>query len=403
MLDTQAPHVTDMEVLPRRRQWWRQALRTLVTLLVLALAAALVTRKLLAPVPAIAGIVERGDVVEEAFGRGTLESRREVEIGFDLVGRLEQVLVEEGDWVVKGQPLAKLDLDQLAAQRYAAQTNVVVAKSAIARLDAEEQKASAALAFAETEAARASVLQASGALSTRDLDSATDQRAQHRAELERVRAERAEIVSGIAAANSNALVSNTLVARGVLLAPFDGQIVRRLREPGDTVSVGSTVLRLVERDSLRSRAWLDDSVLSKLSIGQPARIRFGIVGSALALGHIERIGYEADRQTHEIWVDVIVVDLPARTAVGQRTDVWLEVGRSPHTIRIANRFVRWEGEAAYCFVDRGGKIARAPLTLGRRSEDFVEVTAGVAEGDLVLGAPDAGKLLPEGRKYVVQP
>jgi multidrug resistance efflux pump len=36
------------------------------------------------------------------------------------------------------------------------------------------------------------------------------------------------------------------MVRATLLAPFDGLITRRLREPGDTVSVGSTVLRIVD-------------------------------------------------------------------------------------------------------------------------------------------------------------
>ena len=52
--------------------------------------------------------VDRGAITQEAFGRGTIESQREAAVGFDLVGRLSEVLVDEGARVTLGQELARL-------------------------------------------------------------------------------------------------------------------------------------------------------------------------------------------------------------------------------------------------------------------------------------------------------
>ena len=49
--------------------------------------------------------IDRGAITQEAFGRGTIESQREAAVGFDLVGRLSDVLVDEGTRVTLGQEI----------------------------------------------------------------------------------------------------------------------------------------------------------------------------------------------------------------------------------------------------------------------------------------------------------
>ncbi len=80
----------------------------------------LVRHRLVAPMPVRHHLVDHGDVVREVFGRASIESRREVLLGFDLVGRVSDVLVDEGDQVKLGQVVAHLVPDQLNADVHAA-------------------------------------------------------------------------------------------------------------------------------------------------------------------------------------------------------------------------------------------------------------------------------------------
>ena len=74
-----------------------RAARKLIWPLLLAGAAGLIAYlRIWAPVDVNRAVVERGTVVQEAFGRGTIESEREAAVGFDMVGRLSSVLVDEG-------------------------------------------------------------------------------------------------------------------------------------------------------------------------------------------------------------------------------------------------------------------------------------------------------------------
>src|SRR5690606_23545003 len=100
------------------------------------------------PVSADVVRVERGPIAQEAFGRGTVESQREAAVGFDLVGRLSEVLVDEGARVTLGQELARLETDQAQADLRSAQTGIGVARASLRRLAAEETRARALLTTA---------------------------------------------------------------------------------------------------------------------------------------------------------------------------------------------------------------------------------------------------------------
>jgi multidrug efflux pump subunit AcrA (membrane-fusion protein) len=231
------------------------------------------------PVPAEAVRVERGLVVHEAFGRGTVESQREAAVGFDLVGRLSEVLVDEGARVTLGQELARLETDQAQADLRTAQTGIGAARAALARFAADEDRARALLTGAEREATKAEALVAAGVVPGQQGDDARDRLRVARADLDRVLAQRAEATRGIDVARGGAEQRRVAMVRASLLAPFDGLVTRRLREPGDTVTVGSTVLRLVDTEQVvRARpstrpCWRCSRTISPRRSSSPARRR----------------------------------------------------------------------------------------------------------------------------------
>lgn len=87
--------------------------------------------------------VDRGTVTSVAFGRGTIESQRESAVGFDLVGRLSDVSVDEGDRVTLGQEIARLEPSQAEADLRTATTGIGAARAALKRLAADEDRARA--------------------------------------------------------------------------------------------------------------------------------------------------------------------------------------------------------------------------------------------------------------------
>jgi hypothetical protein len=79
--------------------------------------------------------------------------------------------------------------------------------------------------------------------------------------------------------------------------------------------------------------------------------------------------------------------------------VWIDTERRKNVTLLPLTFVHREGETAFCYVDRGGRIGRVAVSLGAEGTDDVQVTANLVPNDVVLDAPQAGALLPEGRRW----
>jgi HlyD family secretion protein len=345
--------------------------------------------------------VERGTIVQEVFGRGTIESQREAAVGFDLVGRISDVLVDEGARVSLGQALALLETDQAEAELRSAQAGIASARASLQRLAAEEDRARALLVTAEREVARARALFESRTISEQQRDEASDRLRIARADLDRVLAQRAEATRGIDVARGGAEQRRVAVVRATLLAPFDGLVTRRLREPGDTVAIGSTVLRIVDTENVYVNAAVDETVLPQLAVDQPVAILF-LGASTSTAGRVSKISWESDRQTHELFVEVTPERLSRRVAIGQRADVRIEVGRKERALRIPTRMVHHDAVGPYVYADRKGKIALVRPKFGLGGDEQVEVLEGLSLGDTILGAARAGAMLPTGRRWKVQ-
>lgn len=384
-----------------RRQWRGFARRSAWLLLLLGVALLVAWLRLWAPVSVRSARVERGTLRYEAFGRGTIESQREADIGFDMVGRLSEVLVEEGTRVGLGQALAQLETEQAKADLRSAQTGIGAARAALQRIAADEERARALLSSAEREVARTRALFESGSLPASQQDDARDRLRVARADLDRVLAQRAEATRGIDVASGGTEQRRVAMVRATLLAPFDGLVMRRLREPGDTVAIGTTVLRIADTEHLYVRAALDETVLPQLRLDQPARIFFPGEQTPRR-GRVTRIGWEADRQTHELMVEVTAERLERRVAIGQRADVRIEIGRSEGVLHVPSWMVYHDASGSYVYADRAGKITQVRPRLGRASDDQVEVKEGLAEGERVLAALQPGAALPLQRPWRAQ-
>ena len=185
---------------------------------------------------------------------------------------------------------------------------------------------------------------------------------EHEAALERDASAQAEVramKSALRQAESNRTVAARTsgiraaqVADGRLTSPLAGLVVARDVEAGQLVTPGTPAFTIVATDAMRVRAWVDETALGRLAVGQPVRLVFRSEGDRSFAGTVERIGREVDRQTHELLVDVTVHELPTNFAVGQRADAWIEVGRRAADASVPRGWCETE-----CAVVDGGRVA----------------------------------------------
>jgi RND family efflux transporter MFP subunit len=353
------------------------------------------------PVPASGHRIELGEIVAEVMGTGTLEARVKSAVSPKIAGRIETLLVDEGDRVEAGQLLFSLDDADLRQQVEIAEANVASSLAAITRLETDQSRAQAVLEQAKRSHDRIQQLVVRNVTTAEDGDKATEslriaQAGMARAEAALVEGHKEQITAEKNLAHRRALLKDTHV-----VAPFDGLIVRRMRDPGDIVVPGSPTLTLVSLDEIWVSAWVDETEMARLRVGQPARVAFRSEPRQSYEGQVARLGREADRETREFIVDVRVLKLPENWAVGQRAEVYIETARKSSVPVLPTRYVVWRDAAAGVYCQVGDEARWRAVKLGLQSREAAEVLEGLAPGDVVLMASGGKNVDLEGRRLAL--
>src|SRR6058998_3889744 len=175
---------------------------------------------------------------------GIVEARVQSELGFRVGGKILERSVDVGQRVQKGQPLMRLDPEDLRLSAAAQQANVEAARAKYTQAKADET--------------RSGMLVKSGVISPREYD-------QDRAALDSAKAQ-------LEAAEAQARVSNNSSEYAVLLADADGVIVRTLSEPGQVVAAGQTVIQLAHDGPREALINLPEGVRPNLGTTASARL-----------------------------------------------------------------------------------------------------------------------------------
>ena len=353
------------------------------------------------PVAVSSHTVERGSIVAEVMGTGTLEARVVAAVSPKIAGRIGKLFADQGDRVKAGDLLVQLDDEELQQQVEIAQANVEAARAGVLRLTADKDRANAAFTQAEQSHDRLQTLLRQKATSQDEADKATEVLAVAVTGVARAEAAITEGQKQLVAAEKTLEYHRARLGDCRIVAPFDGVIVNRNREPGDVVVPGSLILRLISTDQVWVNAWVDETEIDRLAPDQPARIVFRSEPTRPYDGKVIRLGKETDRETREFIVDVDVLTLPENWAVGQRADAFIEVARNDDAILVPAGFIVNRDRQPGVFVATENSAHWKPLTIGLRNRDAVEATEGVQAGDIIVQPIDAKSVLTDGRGVMI--
>ena len=367
-------------------------------LVVAAVVAFAVYRLKFSPMPVTAYTVCMGEVRGEVMGTGTLEARVKTTISPRIQERLAEVLVDQNDVVKTGQLLARLDDGELKMQVEVAEATRVAARASLERVKTDEARAEAVAKQARLDHQRVSDLVATKIASQQDFDKAIETLQVADADVKRSQAAIAEAESQVVTAEKNLAYQKERLTYTQILSPYDGLVVRRDRDPGGVVVPGGSVLQLISTNEVWVSAWVDETAMSDLVTGQPARVVFRSEPGTNYPGEVARLGRETDRETREFLVDVRVKELPRNWTVGQRAEVFIETGRKSGALVIPQGFVQWRGGKPGVFVNERGKAKWGAVTLGLRGRETVEIAQGVSVGEQVVKPGEPKQDLSDGQR-----
>ena len=334
---------------------------TVIALVILHIGAGAASSEELEPrgIPVETVTAERSSsyTVERRYA-AVIEAAKAADVGFEVGGRVVEVLAEIGDAVEAGDALGSLDRSRL-----------------------NDRSTSLEASIAETEAllvrARAAYDRQSGLAA----ENATSQAA-----LEAAKAELGAAVAVKQRLAAELRTAQTNVRDTVLRAPFTGTVTERRFDVGDVLAAGAPVMRLVQSSSREARASVPVSVLSSIAPGDDVSLIWNRKRSS---GLVKSVVPEVDARTRSA---TLVIALPGdmKPVIGETVTLLLhqEIEGEGYWVSVQALVADLKGlfavQVAQPIADNAMVIARAPVEILYTDGKRAFVSGTLEDGDLIV-------------------
>jgi RND family efflux transporter MFP subunit len=306
-------------------------------------------------------------------------------VSAQVPGRIQQVLVREGDSVRAGQTLAVLDDAGLRA-------SVDQTQAAVRAAQSEEAAAQTDAKLAASTLERYRQLEAEKSVSPQEMDEVSRRAEAAAARLDAVRAQ-------ADAAKAQESGARTMLGYTRLLAPFSGIVTARMADPGTLASPGVPLLQVDEAGALQLETSVDESAIGAIHKGMKVQVVIDGAGSTSMTGTIAEIVPAADPSTHSF---LVKIDLPSSSQLRAGMYGTAEFANGVrNAILIPRSAVVVRGSLNCVYVLDGQGVAQLRyLTLREAQGNLVEVLSGISSGEKLVDAPSdrdlAGKRIDTG-------
>ena len=241
---------------------------------------------------------------------GEVQASRISEVGFERQGKLIEVLVEEGDRITLGMPLAQLDTANLEAEKRAlfaqkAQALAVLAElkngargEQIAAAQASVRDLEQQLELEKLKSSRREYLFQEGAIAREQLEEISFNSKALKERLANAKSNLSELRNGTrveqikaqqAAVDSlTAQIENLdiSIAKSILKAPFKGTVAARNLDEGTVVETGQSILRLVENIQPEVKIGLPLTVVNQMQLGSEQQVKIAAINYSAIVNSI---------------------------------------------------------------------------------------------------------------------
>jgi RND family efflux transporter MFP subunit len=368
---------------------WIIALGVLALLALVALAAWKGYPRLFKPVVLVGqiSVISPAQSEVKLIASGYVVPMRHAVISSKQPGRLESVLVKEGDEVREGQVLATLESADLRA-------SLNDARAALASARARVAGAKATLGEARLQLDREKRLLGRGGATQASADSA-----QSRLDIAAATLQAGE--ADVQSAAARVVSAEVALSYARITAPFSGRIVRKIAEAGEVPTAlyqsnTGGIVELVDFASLVVEADVSESRIGAVKAGDPAEVSLDAFPGKRLRGEVSELRPTVDRQKATVVTRIKFVDgapgvfpqMAAKVLFLSRALDEQKLKEAPKTVVPASAVVEQRGGRAI-FVLSEGRVHAAAVLVGEALGDVLELKSGPPPGTKVVLHPPA--------------
>ncbi|MEO0589694.1 MAG: efflux RND transporter periplasmic adaptor subunit [Pseudomonadota bacterium] len=361
--------------------------------------------------------VTRGEVTRLVSASGSLRALNTINVGSEISGQVIAVYVDFNSPVTKGQLLAEIDATRPRAQVLQARAQVNLARATLAQAEAAITRALVDVEVQEREYDRRVDLQKKGFVSSAGVDQAQNALVAAVANLATSRAQAQSARAQIAQSTASLESAELDLSRTRIIAPTSGVVIDKLVEPGTTVAANFQTPNLftiaADTSRMQVEASVDEADIGQVVEGQGVRFTVDSYPDDVFEARVQQIRKAATQNAASVSYLVIldVDNKDGKLLTGMTANVDIITARKDSVLRVpiaATRFLprdpdRGDSEDEEDSAAQGdesedakppstvwvpGEDSYSPksrnVTLGVQGEDYVEVTGGLEEGEMIL-------------------
>lgn len=333
----------------------------------------------------------KAQAVESAIlSSGALAYREEVLLRPEVVGKVEAVLVAEGDEVAAGDLIITLDQEQYRTQSEQQQANVRLQEIAI-----ERQRV--LLENLERQTERQRTLYERNLVDSNSYEAAANELALARIDLRSREQSLSQAEAALAQARDN-------LARTEIRSPIDGVVIQLDLQPGEAVITstinipGSELAVIADPSVMLAEVRVDEADIAEVRVDQRAAIFPAAFPDTALTGVVESIAASAARAANQqnlsFEVKIRLTEpgtVAVRPGMSARAEIYTE--SSEDALAVPLQAVLYDDDAdalaeqPYVFAVEDGHAVRRDVTIGLSSDTLMEITAGLNAGDTVVSGP----------------
>jgi HlyD family secretion protein len=334
------------------------------------------------PAITVAEVTAR-QLTDRVIASGLIGAVEEVQVAPLIEGQpLEVLSADVGDTVTEGQVLAVLSRSSLELQRSEAVASLAAASAAIAQAEAQLLEAEASAAEAQRVADRTALLKEKGNAPQAQADTANANAVSAAARVQVARQSLESTRAQVALAEARLENVDLQLGRTEVKAPVAGKIVERNAKLGAIATAAGQPMFVIIRDgALELRADVAEADILRLDEGQPARLRSAGMAEPLQ-GTVHLVEPTIDAVTRLGRARIAVAD-PEQLRAGMFVEAEVIVAER-EGLAVPLTAVGSSSEGITVMRARDGVVERVVVKTGIRDGAYVEITDGLAAGDLVV-------------------
>ena len=327
---------------------------------------------------------------------GSLLADEQAEVSAESGGRVVATPIERGSRVETGTVLVRVSPAEAAAQLQEAEANAAQIEARLGLQPGtsfdpivvpDVMNAKASLDLAEAEFARMRSLLDQKVVSQSEFDQRSTQVEAARQQYQVAQNSARQSYRSLQAARARLALAAKTVADTSVKAPFSGIVAERLVSVGDYVTRGTRVATVVKIDPLRVELTIPEQAVSLVRVGQPVKLTVDAYPGEVFEARVRFVSPSVRADQRAMTIEAIAPNSAGRLKPGLFTTASIQQPQSAPALLAPSTAVETVSGTSRVYLIKDGKVEERIVTTGERVGDRVEITSGVASGDVIATDP----------------